>query len=217
MIASFLPTTVIGIDVGGARKGLHAVALRDGQYHAQMVCRDPDHLVSWCVETMRACWVAIDAPCRWRQGGEVRLAERELNRHGIRCFFTPTRAEALAHPKNYYGWMLQGESFFAALERTHPLASPTTPRSGPGCFETFPHAITHHLRGGSADVKQKRAQRLALLAQHGISCEDLHDQDLIDAALCAFAADCALHGLPMRHYGDSESGLIWVPERLRVT
>ncbi len=217
MNAMLSSLTVIGIDVGGARKGLHAVALRDGKYHAQMASRDAEALVAWCVEKMAARWIAVDAPCRWRPGHETRAAERELNRQGIRCFFTPTRAKAVAHPKNYYGWMLQGEAVFAALERTHPLATPTTLASSPGCFETYPHAITWHLRGGSAEVKEKRAQRLALLQQCGVSCEELRDQDLIDSALCALVAHQALNAKPMHHYGDFKSGLIWVPERVRIT
>ncbi len=211
MTAASSSLTVIGIDVGGARKGFHAVALRGGKYHAQMASRDAKALVAWCVQTLGARWIAVDAPCCWRPGHDARAAERQLNRQGIRCFFTPTRAKAVAHPKNYYGWMFQGEAVFAALERTHPLASPTTPPSGPGCFETYPHAITWHLRGGSADVKQKRTQRLALLQEHGIECKELKNQDHIDAALCALVAHQALRASPLHRYGEFQSGLIWVP------
>jgi hypothetical protein len=31
---------VAGIDVGGSKKGFHAVALQDGRYHAQFNSRD---------------------------------------------------------------------------------------------------------------------------------------------------------------------------------
>ena len=41
----------------------------------------------------------------------------------------------------YYGWMLQGEALFQDLEPSHPLLT-ALPITGPGCFETFPHAIT---------------------------------------------------------------------------
>jgi len=38
------PSTVVGIDVGGARKGFHAVALRDGAYAGQLATGDvQDH------------------------------------------------------------------------------------------------------------------------------------------------------------------------------
>jgi hypothetical protein len=38
------PSTVVGIDVGGARKGFHAVALRDGTYAGQLASNDVQEL-----------------------------------------------------------------------------------------------------------------------------------------------------------------------------
>ena len=38
------PITVVGIDVGGARKGFHAVALRDGAYAGQLASHDVQEL-----------------------------------------------------------------------------------------------------------------------------------------------------------------------------
>jgi hypothetical protein len=58
------------------------------------------------------------------------------------------------------------------------------PITGPGCFETFPHAITLHLRGGHATAANKRAQGSELLEQAGIDLASLSSIDRIDAALC---------------------------------
>ena len=80
------------------------------------------------------------------------------------------------------------------------------------CFETFPHAITWHLRGGEAKARQKRPQRTALLTQAGISTAPLTSIDLIDAALCALTAHQFASGAACRAYGEPESGLIVVPE-----
>jgi hypothetical protein len=98
--------------------------------------------------------------------------------------------------------MPQGETLYQALEASHPLVS-RLPIAGPGCFETFPHAITRHLRSGQARAAQKRTQRQELLRQARIALAPLTSNDLIDAALCALTAhhaasggDCVVHGEP---------------------
>lgn len=202
--------TVVGIDVGGRRKGFHAVALRDGAYADQLASADPVAVARWCREVIGARVVAIDAPCRWSCDGRPRPCERELLAQGIRCFTSPTRASAVAHPSDYFGWMLQGEALYQALEPSHPLLA-QLPLSGPCSVETFPHAITWHLRGGHASAADKRRQRSALLHQAGIDLTPLTSIDRLDAALCAFAAHQAARGEPCRTYGIPDSGLILVP------
>jgi hypothetical protein len=102
------------------------------------------------------------------------------------------------------------------LEISHPLLAALPPAgrppSAPACFETFPHAISWHLRGGDAQARQKRLQRLALLRQAGIDTAPLTSIDRIDAALCALAAHHLASGYPCRAYGDAASGLIVVPQ-----
>jgi predicted nuclease with RNAse H fold len=202
---------VIGIDVGGSRKGFHAVALSDGAYAAQLSSRDVQELGHWCRSVIGASVIAIDAPCRWSVDGRARPCERQLSAEGIHCFASPSRERAIAHPSNYYGWMLQGEALYRELEPSHPLLT-GLPASGPVCFETFPHAITWHLRGGNAAARQKRPQRRALLEQAGIDTAPLTSIDWIDAALCALTAHHLASGRRCRTYGEPASGLIVVPE-----
>lgn len=202
--------TSIGIDVGGSRKGFHAVALRGGACAGQLACRDVGQLSHWCRTLMGATVIAIDAPCRWSADGRPRPCERDLLRRGIRCFTSPTRARAMAHPTNHFGWMLQGEALFQALEPTHPLLA-SLPITGPACFETFPHAITWHLRGGDATAARKHPQRRALLEPFGLDPTPFTRIDLIDAALCALAAHQAASGCACVTYGEPETGLVVVP------
>lgn len=61
---------VIGIDVGGPTKGLHAVALEGGRYRAQLATRDIGEMVHWAVRTQQATVIAIARPV-----GGARMAE----------------------------------------------------------------------------------------------------------------------------------------------
>lgn len=202
--------TVVGVDVGGPRKGFHAVALTDSQYAGRCATTDVGELIAWC-RKMDASVVAVDAPCRWSTDGRARPAERHLMAQGIWCFSTPTRERAIEHPKNHYGWMLRGEALFQAFEPSHPLCSTHPVRGQTCCFETFPHAITWHLNGGEADASCKRLQRRALLEKAGIALTELTNIDLVDAALCALAAHHAASGGKCCLYGEQETGLILVP------
>ncbi len=204
--------TTVGIDVGGARKGFHAVALSDGTYAAQLATADAQELAHWCRSVVQARVIAIDAPCRWSVDGRARPCERQLRQQGIICFASPTRQAAAAHPTDYFGWMLRGEALYRALEPSHPLAGALPIGDRPCCFETFPHAITWHLRGGNAQASQKRNQRRELLQQAGIDLAPLTSIDWIDAALCALTAHHAVSGGACVHYGEPETGWIVVPQ-----
>jgi predicted nuclease with RNAse H fold len=223
--------TVIGIDVGGSRKGFHAVALSAGAYAGQLVTPEVGELAHWCRSVIGAQLIAIDAPSRWSSDGRARPCERELNAAGIRCFASPSREAALGHPSNYFGWMLRGEALYRELAASHPplaalppgglppidqppagLAPRELAASAPACFETFPHAITWQLRGGQANAAHKRHQRSELLRQAGLDPAPLTSIDLIDAALCALAAHHLASGRPCRAYGEAATGLIVVPQ-----
>ena len=111
--------TFVGIDVGGERKGFHAVALNDGKFLTQTTNPNPAAIVDWCLE-YKASVIAVDAPCRWSKSGSSRLAERELSKQGIWCFSTPTKQRALQ--RNFYKWMLNGEKLYECLE-SHRFSS----------------------------------------------------------------------------------------------
>jgi len=211
MVARRAKRKVVGIDVGGESKGFHGVALADGRYSDRLQTSSTPDLVRWCRMEIGAQVVAIDAPCRWRSGNNARTAERELLAQGIRCFLTPNRSVALRNASGFYGWMLRGAALFRAIEKAYPLFRLGQPQGSPCCFETFPHAVTWHLRGGNADASRKRSQRLALLGKHGVSVENLTNMDWIDAALCALTADQHAAGKRMRVYGDARTGCIVVP------
>lgn len=203
--------TAVGIDVGGERKGFHAVVITGGDYSRRIATRDVKELSRWCRETVRAQVIAVDAPCGWSHDGHSRPAERELMQKGIWCFSTPTREKAIVHRTNYFGWMLMGEELFQALDDDFPICR-QLPAAGRTCsFETFPHAITWHLRGGNADASQKRAQRRVLLAQAGIDLTELSTIDFVDAALCALTAYRAAIGRECISFGEPNTGLIIVP------
>ena len=203
--------TTVGIDVGGARKGFHAVALSDGAYTSQLATANVETLRDWCLNEMKAQVIAIDAPCRWSTNGRMRACERELMQRGIHCFASPTREQAIRHPSDYYGWMLRGEALYQALESSHPICTALPVAGEHCCMETFPHAITWHLRGGEAQARQKRRQRRELLRKAGIDLEQLSNIDLVDAALCALTAHRAASGANCKTYRDAFEGIIVVP------
>jgi predicted nuclease with RNAse H fold len=188
----------VGIDVGGPRKGFHAIALRGGAYAGRLASCEAQELARWCRSVVHARVIAIDAPCRWSTDGRARPGERELMQKGIWCFSSPTHQQAhTPHRTGYFNWMLQGEKLYQALEASHPLVC-RLPIAGPGCFETFPHAITWHLCGGKAKAAQKRTQRRELLQQAGIDLAPL------TAQIAAAGGECV-------HYGEPETGWIVVP------
>ncbi|MBM4163098.1 MAG: DUF429 domain-containing protein [Lentisphaerae bacterium] len=203
--------TTVGIDVGGERKGFHAIAITNGDYSSHLATKDVQELSCWCRDTVRAQVIAVDAPCGWSIDGHSRPAERELMQKSIWCFSTPTREKAVGHPTNYFGWMLRGEALFRALENDFPLCRKLPATNRKCCFETFPHAITWHLRGGNADARRKREQRRALLTQARIDITGLTNIDLVDAALCALTANRAATGGACVSFGEQNTGLIIVP------
>jgi predicted nuclease with RNAse H fold len=205
--------SVVGIDVGGSRKGFHAVLICGGDYVSNLATKDVEELAHWCLTVVRARVIAVDAPCRWSKDGRARPAERQLMAKRIWCFSTPTRQQALAHPRNHYGWMLQGEALFKALESTYNLSGALAAVEGqPICLETFPHAIAWHLSQGHATASHKRRQREELLKRAGIDTTHLTNIDLIDAALCAHVAYLVAVGAACVSYGEADTGLIIVPE-----
>ncbi len=148
---------VAGIDVGGTKKGFHAVALCNGVLLDRFASADPKAVAAWC-RSIGARAVGVDASRHWSADGRARPAERSLMRAEIHCFASPTREAALAHPKNWYGWMLAGEALYAALRRGYRLAADPVAHalasspSSPVVFETFPQAIACVLAGSGDEI-----------------------------------------------------------------
>jgi predicted nuclease with RNAse H fold len=201
--------TVAGVDVGGTRKGFHAVALHGHAFFAKMRSTSPHEIAAWC-RSVGARVIAVDAPCRWRVDG-ARSGERALMRSRIHCFSTPTEAAARAHPKDYFGWMLAGAALYEALRRDYELLeSHVLPAGRPVCFETFPQAIACRLAGRVVPAREKHAMRRALLREAGVDTSRLGNIDEIDAALCALMGELALAGR-FEALGEARDGLIVLP------
>jgi len=203
-------TTVVGVDVGGSRKGFHAVALRGGMYLDCLLDRSPSKVSEWC-RNVGAKVIAIDAPCRWSKDGRARPAERELMKERIWCFSTPMRNGALNHPNNHYEWMLNGERLYDAISESHPLfLGAEWDCSSSICIEVFPHAIACAISGRILSARNKKIDRQRLLSAAEINIGQGRSMDLIDAAVCALSSHYFTLGC-IKTYGDPDTGLIAVP------
>ncbi len=197
----------IGIDVGGIKKGFHAVANRDGLYLAQFHSIHPDEVASWVLSHNPSA-VAIDAPSMFSLNSGSRKAERDLVSNGMRCFYTPTRA--LAAKSRFYDWVFNGELLYQKLGLPIFMGE----QSQETCvIETFPHAVQMSLWAGDLHpVGNKRSVRestLALKANYDTS--QLSNIDFIDAALCAVSADYFAHH-QFTAYGCKTEGYIVLPK-----
>jgi predicted nuclease with RNAse H fold len=198
---------VVGVDVGGSKKGFHAVALKDGLYREELSTLSADEIAAWC-RGLRASVVGIDAPCRWSLTGRARPCERALAAEGLHTFATPSQGKGAAHP--FYRWMVKGADLYRCLGPDYPLFEGQRSASDQVCFETFPHAVACALARKPLSAKQKRADRSRLLEEAGVSTEALTNIDWIDAALCALAAHHLGTGT-FKAYGDAAEGFIVVP------
>ena len=201
-------TIVVGVDVGGERKGFHAVALQNGTFVATLAHTDPAVIVSWCRQ-LKAVVVAVDAPCGWSAGGASRLAERSLaiGAHKIHCFATPTRARASR--SNFYKWVFNGERLYRQVAKHYVLFDGSR-RAGQACFETFPHAVVCALAGRVVAARPKRETRRNALRQRGYDVGSLTNVDFVDAGLCAITAAAFLRGR-VTLFGNKVEGFIVVP------
>ncbi len=200
---------VVGVDVGGPKKGFHAVALRSKKIVGIFTTPDAAAVAEWC-HALHAAAVAVDAPCRWSRTKGGRMCERELARACLASFATPTVAVGRRHP--FYAWMLNGVELFRRLTPRYPLYDGRCPPVSPLCIETFPHAIACALAGRVLAAKQKVVDRRRVLQDAGVEANALRNLDEVDAALCALAAHHLLAG-SFAAYGDETGGMIVVPTR----
>lgn len=199
--------TVVGIDVGGERKGFHAVALHDGKFLDKTKNLNPAAIVAWCLD-YKARVVAVDASCRWSKYGSSRLAERELSKHSIWCFSSPTKQRALH--RDFYEWMLNGEKLYECLESHQYPRFDGERTDGLMCIETFPHAIVCAMAGQVVSAKPKSKVRRKALQNRGYDVSNLSNIDFVDASLCAVAAD-EFRKDNYQSFGNREEGFIIVP------
>jgi len=199
--------TVVGIDVGGERKGFHAVALRARVFETKTSTRHAE-IVDWC-RNRAATAVAVDAPCGWSRGSGSRQAERELTLNGtkIHCFATPTREVAAGNP--FYDWVFNGEKLYQCLSHYYRCFDGVR-RAGSVYFETFPHGVVCARSGRVVSAKPKASTRRQLLRDCGYDDRALPNIDFVDAALCAIAAEAFREGRT-RQFGWKDEGLIVVP------
>lgn len=202
-------TITAGIDVGGQKKGFHAISMRNCTIIGKASSCDATEIATWCKE-IGAAVVAVDAPISWSKTGRARSAERALMQQRIWCFSTPTEKTAKSHPTNHFGWMLQGAKLYHALDKSFARFDGSNEGARPICLETFPHAIACALNGEPMPAKGKRKVRRALLAKAEVCCDSLTNIDFIDAALCALAAEHFARRRYTRH-GDASEGCIVVP------
>lgn len=202
-------SVVVGIDVGGIKKGFHAVALKGGSFLDMLKSPEPNELLRFCRD-YGALAVGIDAPCRFRAGDNRRSAERELSQNRISCFTTPTLKMA---DRPFYGWMHNGAALYHAIESGYSLYDGRDPATTPAVFETYPHAVERAFCD-SASAKQKGTFRRKLLESCAINTSALTNIDFVDAGLCALTAHHLLTGT-FRIFGDPHEepfdGLIVVP------
>lgn len=198
---------VVGVDVGGPKKGYHAVVLEGGQYREKLSTLAVEEVADWC-RSHKASLIGIDAPCRWSRTGRARPCERALAAEGLHTFATPSRAKGEVH--RFYRWMVQGADLYRCLAPDYPLFDGQLPASKQICFETFPHAVACALAERTLSAKQKRADRSRLLQEAGVKTYALSNIDLIDAAICALAAHRLGAGM-FKAYGDAVEGFIVVP------
>ena len=198
----------MGIDVGGARKGYHVVALDAARRFAGEPQQVPDAAaLGPLMAALRPDVIAIDAPCGW-SAAKSRLAERALARAGIRSFCTPSRERAADVP-GFYGWMFNGEAAFGVATRELPLFVGGSSVAG-HTFEVFPNATAHRLRGPQPKSVSKVAWRRALLRDAGVDEAALGNLDLVDAAICALTGLLALEG-DFETFGQVGEGFLIAP------
>ena len=155
-------TVVVGVDVGGRRKGFHAVALRNGRFETSNSV-EPSDIAEWS-EKVGAIIVAVDAPCGWSDKGKSRQAERCLAAKAIHCYATPSRK--VAKTKTFYEWVLNGESLYRALKKRYTLFAGARVR-GRISLEAFPHAVICALAGRIVSARKKVTERRSLLCTLG--------------------------------------------------
>jgi predicted nuclease with RNAse H fold len=197
----------VGVDVGGIRKGFHAVVNQHGNFLAKFHSCHVDELVEWILNQDPTV-VAIDAPSMFSFDARSRDSERALNKLGVKCFYTPTRE--LAKKSHFYDWVFNGERLFQRLNL--PIYSGDK-QPLPCAIETFPHGVhLHFWKNHPANFDQSKvlARKTTLTQKLNYNTQELSNIDYIDAALCAVCADYFTNNQFIA-YGNKQDGFIVLP------
>ncbi|MBS1845357.1 MAG: GNAT family N-acetyltransferase [Actinobacteria bacterium] len=172
--------TVVGIDVGGRRKGFHGCALRgDDVVAGPLRLPDVASATEW-VTALGPAVVALDSPKTCAPEGESsRAGERDLARAICGIRWTPERSRLAGNP--YYEWVEHG------LELYDALFAAGIDRDG--LIEVFPTAawtVWAGLRAGRPRSEWS-ANALAGLGLGGLPSRHLtqDDRDAVAAAIVA--------------------------------
>jgi hypothetical protein len=105
-----MTTLALGIDVSLSH-GLDLVLMNE-RFQIEDVRDIAVDALGGVIRELRPAIIAIDSPPKFGIQGKSRLAERELNRRGIKIFYTPSDSEKCR--QSFYGWMQVGHKCFAA-------------------------------------------------------------------------------------------------------
>jgi predicted nuclease with RNAse H fold len=201
--------TTIGIDVGGVKKGFHAVANKGRQYLGKLHSTDPEVIATWALNHQPSV-IAIDAPCMFSEHGRSRKPERDLVENGMRCFYTPSRD--LAAKSRFYDWVFNAERLYQKIGLPIFMGNQTTT---PCIIETFPHAIQMSLWKNDSSLapegSKSTVRRTTLVQKADYNISHLSNIDFIDAALCAVSADY-FDSHQFNAYGCANEGFIILPK-----
>jgi predicted nuclease with RNAse H fold len=184
----------LGIDVSLSR-GLELVLMNENFQIEDIRNADLKRLTQ-AIEELKPTIIAIDSPPKFGIEGNSRSAERELNRRGIKIFYTPSDSVKCRRP--FYAWMEMGHKCFnLASECGFEIFYGTGPMER-RTIEVFPHASAVVLsgsrppRGWQKKKSDKRQWRLRPLKALGIDTGKLATVDQVDAALAALTGVYAL-------------------------
>ena len=190
-------SNVIGIDVGGVKKGFHAALLTDGKTIELFHHKNSLSIRNW-VQSKNASIVAIDSPCGWSQNGRSREAERDLkyDNKNIPCFCTPTKK--IAKKSSFYDWVFNGEKLYNSLRDINV-----------DICETYPHGITQIILNFKGNGSKSEIRRSAI-KKIGLELKAINNLDFVDAVLCSLAAEAKLTNKVVS-IGNNKEGYIILP------
>jgi predicted nuclease with RNAse H fold len=174
--------TVIGVDVGGQRKGFDVALLDDREVAALMGGLNCETVVE-LVSTHQPALIAVDSPRSCApEGQSTRECERELNASICDIRWTPDKKRVHANP--YFAWIVEGLALYAAL------AAASAP-----VIEVFPTASWTRWHGPRGPLTRAAWTRdgLARLALTGVP--ERTNQDQRDAIAAAMTAQQHIRGL----------------------